>query len=310
MIVHIPHPMTGDPFTKTMVVDPSETVDPTSPPFVTNPAGSKPYHGHPLLEETRVGGWCFGVVTDPFEPDSDSGCSIGDAFVEAPDGSRAGLVWVVADEAHFGVVAEPDSDRWGVYFFTVSHPIADMEQLVEAFTPMVAALRQLHGEAINDAARTAAADGGSWPDLEEHLAALHQIGMNGRPGEWRRGLVALFFVEMETSETHGAMAKGASVVAEVLRLGIVAWPKTDLVCISEGPTPRTTLITDRFARTMSSSVAKRNWRGQTVSWSPVASETDPTLVDLVRRCLRSDKRSPEIALATLTSMENVGLFDS
>jgi Tol biopolymer transport system component len=96
-----------------MVVDPAEAVDPTRPPFAAHSPGSKAYHGHPLLEATRVAGWCLGVITDPLESDSARGCSIGDAFVEAPDGSRAGLVWKVNDTPRFAVLMNPDAARWG-----------------------------------------------------------------------------------------------------------------------------------------------------------------------------------------------------
>ena len=59
------------------------------------PPGAEAYHGFPLVGQTRQGGWCLGAITDPFEADTPEGCTIGDLFVEAPDGRRAGLVWDV-----------------------------------------------------------------------------------------------------------------------------------------------------------------------------------------------------------------------
>jgi hypothetical protein len=106
--------------------------------------GLQPYYGHPLLEETRIEGWCLGAVTDPFEPDCEKGCTIGDAFVQAPDGSRAGLVWEFHEEPMFAVLCEPDLGRWGVFHFTVSHPIAEMDDLRDAFTAMLPVLKLLY----------------------------------------------------------------------------------------------------------------------------------------------------------------------
>jgi hypothetical protein len=140
----IENPVTREYVWKTMVIDPTEAADTCIPPFVNRPPGSKPYHGHPLLDECQIDGWQFGVITDPFEPDCELGCTIGDAFVEAPDGSRAGLVWMVEDELRFAVLTEPDEDRWGIFVFSVEQPIGNMAQLVEAFTPMVPSLQMLH----------------------------------------------------------------------------------------------------------------------------------------------------------------------
>jgi hypothetical protein len=140
----IENPLTGQFIWKTMVADPAVAVDPTKPPSVDRVPGSKPYFGHPVLEGTRFDGWCFGVVTDPFEADCDQGCTIGDAFVEAPDGSRAGLVWMVDDDRRFAVLSEPDSARWGVFLFAVAQPINSMAQLVDAFALMLPTFQMLH----------------------------------------------------------------------------------------------------------------------------------------------------------------------
>src|SRR4051812_13548515 len=40
---------------------------------------------------------------------------------------------------------------------------------------------------------SAPVNAGEWVDLDEDLSRLHEIGMSGRRGEWRRGLVILFF---------------------------------------------------------------------------------------------------------------------
>lgn len=138
-------PLGGDPIWKSMVIDAAaQSTDPSKPPFASSPPGAKPYHGHPLLDETRIEGWCLGAVTDPFEADCESGCSIGDAFVEAPDGSRAGLVWTVDATPKFAVLMKPDGIRWGVFHFTTPQPISSMDGLRNSFAAMLPVLKELY----------------------------------------------------------------------------------------------------------------------------------------------------------------------
>src|SRR5262245_48377424 len=88
----------------------AESADPELPAFLARPEGAPVYHGFPLIEETRTDGWVMGAISEFADP---AGCEWGDAFVQAPDGSRAGLVWEVGDFELYEIVA-PDSDRWGV----------------------------------------------------------------------------------------------------------------------------------------------------------------------------------------------------
>lgn len=61
------------------------------PGFLAKPSGAPVYHGFRLLNDVVVDGFVLRVVTD-FEADQ---ATEGDAFVVAPDNSRAGLVWAV-----------------------------------------------------------------------------------------------------------------------------------------------------------------------------------------------------------------------
>jgi hypothetical protein len=166
----IEHPLTGEAIWKTMVIDPQAEIDRSKPPFVAAPAGSKPYYGHPLLEFTRFEGWCLGVVTDPFEADCESGCTIGDAFVEAPDGTRAGLVWTVDFAPRLTVLSLPDSNRWGVFHFTATQPIATMEQLRDAFVFILPTLKNL---------RLRYQAGGVAPDAPPKAGPATHVGNSG-----------------------------------------------------------------------------------------------------------------------------------
>ena len=58
-----------------------------------------------------VEGFQLGMITDLIAERDGAG----DAFVIAPDGSRAGLVWESeVDAPHFTEVLAPDDQLWGV----------------------------------------------------------------------------------------------------------------------------------------------------------------------------------------------------
>lgn len=64
-------------------------------------------------------GFLLGKVTD-FESEK---CDGGDAFVVAPDGSRAGLVWEVSEDSHFSELCPKSADRWGVWAVNFPFPM-------------------------------------------------------------------------------------------------------------------------------------------------------------------------------------------
>jgi hypothetical protein len=69
------------------------------------------YYGFPIIESSEVEGFRYGMITD-FVADPDTW---GDAFVVAPGGTRAGLVWESELSApYFSEVLPPTEDRWGV----------------------------------------------------------------------------------------------------------------------------------------------------------------------------------------------------
>src|SRR5207247_11194706 len=94
-----------------MLDETARLADPELPAFLAKPAGAPAYHGFPLVPETMTDGWCLGTITEYIDVD---GCDSGDAYVVAPDGSRAGLVWDVGD-GELTQISSPDESRWGVY---------------------------------------------------------------------------------------------------------------------------------------------------------------------------------------------------
>ena len=103
------------------------SADPNLPAFIARPPNAPVYHGFPLLKNSEREGFTFGTIT---EPNGAKPAEWGDAFVVAPNGSRAGIVWQIG-KGEPSVVCEPSEGRWGVYGFHFQGPIATEAELVE-----------------------------------------------------------------------------------------------------------------------------------------------------------------------------------
>jgi hypothetical protein len=107
------------PSGRSLALDPlAKSASPNEPAFIAPPEGAPVYHGFQVLADVVVDGFTFGKISD-FEAET---CGEGDAFVIAPDNSRAGLVWEVSEDAYFREVCPPNANRWGVW--GVSFPYA------------------------------------------------------------------------------------------------------------------------------------------------------------------------------------------
>ena len=110
--------------------------------FLAPPEGAPVYHGFACLDLPAVDGWRFGEIT-PF-----IGEEAGDAFVIAPDGTRAGLVWEIG-VGEFQEVLPPEPLRWGVYAVWFAEPNSSAEALqrnLRALLPeLVEAHKRAHG---------------------------------------------------------------------------------------------------------------------------------------------------------------------
>jgi len=102
----------------------AESTDRALPAFVARPAGAPAYHGFPVLEDVEVDGFTLGLISDSLSTQS----SWGDAFVVAPDGRRAGLVWEAGQDRRFESLVPADADRWGVFSVATDHtPISNAD---------------------------------------------------------------------------------------------------------------------------------------------------------------------------------------
>ena len=101
------------------------------------------YHGYVVVPETYTDGWCMGVMSEFEDPD---GVDSGDAFVIAPDGSRADLVWLVGTDP-MEEILPPDEQRWGVYAVSFPHPVRNASDLTSAFRAILPGLKEAYAQA-------------------------------------------------------------------------------------------------------------------------------------------------------------------
>jgi hypothetical protein len=124
--------------------DPSAvSARPDLPAFLAPPAGAPAYHGFPLLPNSEKDGFVFGAITGPR---AGTAASWGDAYVVAPDGSRAGIVWVTEGPVK-EVVLPPDPRRWGVYQFRFEQPVASDAELIRNLHAILPRLKELYAAA-------------------------------------------------------------------------------------------------------------------------------------------------------------------
>jgi hypothetical protein len=133
--------MDDEPKSKPLVLDPgAKSASDKLPAFLARPADAPVYHGFPVIAESATDGWYLGTITDFADP---NGCDYGDAYVVAPDGSRAGLVWQVGKGAT-EQICPPEEGRWGVYAIWFANAIRTTEDFVAAFRRVLPELQAIH----------------------------------------------------------------------------------------------------------------------------------------------------------------------
>jgi hypothetical protein len=135
-------------------LDPAaETTNDELPAFLAPPANAPPYHGFPLVPETCTDGWCYGAIAEFVDSEHyPHGCDSGDGFVQAPDGSRAGLVWETDCPEAIMEVLPPDANRWGVWEVRFPRPISSLEDLIFNFRSVLPLLQSKYREVVGSAA--------------------------------------------------------------------------------------------------------------------------------------------------------------
>jgi hypothetical protein len=131
------------PTVRKLMLDPTApSADAGEPAFIARPEGAPVYHGFAQPDLPAIDGWLFGEITPFLDDDS------GDAYVIAPDGTRAGLVWEIGD-GEIQEILPPEPTRWGVYavWFPESNSSTEALQrnLRSVLPQLVAAYNRAHG---------------------------------------------------------------------------------------------------------------------------------------------------------------------
>jgi hypothetical protein len=98
------------------------------------------HHGFLVVPETCIDGWCLGLIS---ELDAAKGSDCGDAFVVAPDGTQAALMWEVGVAA-VQEILPPDAERWGVYAVSFPGVVRSVTDLVAGFRSVLPELQAIH----------------------------------------------------------------------------------------------------------------------------------------------------------------------
>lgn len=127
-------PLVGRPLA---IDETAESMSADAPAFVAKPAGAPVYYGFRVLSDVVVDGFTLGAITDfETEPTTE-----GDAFVIAPDGSRAGLVWEVSPEHTFEMVCAETNDRWGVWAVSFPFPMSSRKNAASNLAHVISRLK-------------------------------------------------------------------------------------------------------------------------------------------------------------------------
>jgi hypothetical protein len=122
-----------------VAVDPNAiSASATEPAFIAPPPGAPVYYGFQILHDVNVDGFTLGKITD-FEAEQ---CDYGDAFVIAPDDTRAGIVWEVYLKPYFNQILPPDAKRWGVWGVSFQNPMRNRENAKRNLESIVPRLRE------------------------------------------------------------------------------------------------------------------------------------------------------------------------
>jgi hypothetical protein len=133
----------AEPIGRPLRLDPNACSASTDlPAFLARPVDPPVYHGFPFVEESRTDDWVFGTITDYENPE---GCNEGDAFVVAPDGIRAGIVWQVGT-FEMQEILPPDEKRWDVYGIAFPKAICTTADFVQSCREVLPLLKQIHAK--------------------------------------------------------------------------------------------------------------------------------------------------------------------
>lgn len=110
-----------------MALDPeAQSTDDSLPAFMAPPPDTPAYYGFVVLHDVEAEGFLLGKISD-FEAMPDM--VAGDAFIIAPDNSRAGLVWELAEEVFVREISFMAENRWGVWGVGFLYPMTTRDNM-------------------------------------------------------------------------------------------------------------------------------------------------------------------------------------
>ena len=132
--------MSDTPPSRPLKLDPNaSSAHRGEPAFAAPPEGSPAYYGFPVLHNVEVEGFVLGEISELERAD------YGDAFVVAPDGSRAGLIWELADAAYVkgtSHVGAAVTGRWGLFHVGFRRPFGSRDDYRPNLADIVPRLRE------------------------------------------------------------------------------------------------------------------------------------------------------------------------
>lgn len=96
-----------------------------------------PYAQFNIVDEALIDGWRLAMIMGYVDQ------TWGDAFVQAPDGTRAGVVWVLESD-DFKTLQLPDGERWGVYQVPFKKRMANRHDVADNFRDVLPKLRDAY----------------------------------------------------------------------------------------------------------------------------------------------------------------------
>ena len=102
-----------------------------------------------LIESSTKDGWSLGYIASPWPGPWPKSC--GDLFVQAPDGTQAGIAWE-SDGPKIERISGPSESSWGVYQVQFPIPVFGEADLVRNFHEVLPLLQEAHRTASSGGA--------------------------------------------------------------------------------------------------------------------------------------------------------------
>jgi hypothetical protein len=101
------------------------------------------YDPRGLIDSSSKDGWTLGYIASPWPGPWPKTC--GDLFVQAPDGSQAGIAWE-SKGPDMALISGPSDLRWGVFQILFPIPVFSEADLIRNFHAVLPLLQDAYRE--------------------------------------------------------------------------------------------------------------------------------------------------------------------